>query len=96
MSVDLRALKLDPSAPAFFRWRQVGDNVVITNFEGNFLILSEDEFRAFADALGWAIEGTIWLLSAVRAVGNAFLQGRLHGAIAIQLALDMQHGDGDS
>ncbi|MCB9568251.1 MAG: His-Xaa-Ser system radical SAM maturase HxsB [Myxococcales bacterium] len=49
MSVDLRALKLDPSAPAFFRWRQVGDNVVITNFEGNFLILSEDEFRAFAE-----------------------------------------------
>jgi len=36
------------------------------------------------------------LLSAVGAVGDAFLQGRLHGAIAIQLALDMQHGDGDS
>lgn len=49
MTIDLRALRLDPSVPAFFRWRQVGDNVVLTNLEGNFLILAEDEFKAFAE-----------------------------------------------
>jgi len=49
MSVDLKPLKLDPSSPAFFRWREVGDNVVITNYEGNFLILSQDEFTQFAE-----------------------------------------------
>lgn len=49
MSVRLSQLRLDADGPAFFRWRQVGDNVVITNLEGNFLILSEDEFRSFAE-----------------------------------------------
>jgi hypothetical protein len=49
MSVDLQRLSLSPTKPAFFRWREVGDNVVITNFEGNFLILSRDEFAAFAE-----------------------------------------------
>ncbi|HGG57208.1 MAG TPA: His-Xaa-Ser system radical SAM maturase HxsB [Nannocystis exedens] len=49
MNVQLQGLALDSALPAFFRWRQVGDNVVITNFEGNFLILSGDEFRAFAE-----------------------------------------------
>ncbi len=49
MSVQLQGLALDSAKPAFFRWRQVGDNVVITNLEGNFLLLSGDEFRAFAE-----------------------------------------------
>ncbi|HRI10418.1 MAG TPA: His-Xaa-Ser system radical SAM maturase HxsB [Nannocystaceae bacterium] len=49
MSIDLAELRLDPHTPAFFRWRQVGANVVVTNFEGNHLILSEDEFRRFAE-----------------------------------------------
>ena len=49
MSLDLRTLTLSPSLPAFFRFRQVGDSVVVTNFEGNFLLLTQDEFRAFAE-----------------------------------------------
>jgi His-Xaa-Ser system radical SAM maturase HxsB len=35
-------------APAFFRFREVAGRVVITNYEGNFLILDKPEFEAFA------------------------------------------------
>jgi len=40
-----------PSAtfPAFFRFRQVGPNVLITNLEGEYLLLTPDEFHAFAE-----------------------------------------------
>lgn len=34
---------------AFFRFREVGDRVVITNFEGNYAILTREEFRQFAE-----------------------------------------------
>jgi len=47
--LDLRQLRLDSSAPAFFRWRQVGEHVVVTNLEGRYLLLSLDEFRRFAE-----------------------------------------------
>ncbi len=38
--------------PAYFRHRMVAGKVVLTNFEGNHLILSQDEFRTF-------VEGTV-------------------------------------
>jgi His-Xaa-Ser system radical SAM maturase HxsB len=41
--------KPDSKGPAFFRFREVGDRTVITNFEGEYLVLSGDEFRAFAE-----------------------------------------------
>jgi uncharacterized protein len=47
--IDLRQLRLDPSAPAFFRWREVGEHVVVTNLEGRYLLLSLDEFKRFAE-----------------------------------------------
>ena len=34
--------------PAFFRFREVAGRVVVTNYEGNFLILQPDEFARFA------------------------------------------------
>jgi His-Xaa-Ser system radical SAM maturase HxsB len=34
--------------PAFFRFREVAGGVVVTNYEGNFLILQPDEFARFA------------------------------------------------
>lgn len=40
--------QLDARTPAFFRWREVGDQVVITNLEGRWLLLARDEFTAFA------------------------------------------------
>jgi His-Xaa-Ser system radical SAM maturase HxsB len=47
--VNLAGLTLDPTFPAFFRWRAVAGKVVLTNQEGNFAILSEDEFARFAE-----------------------------------------------
>ena len=49
MSLDLRTLTLSPSLPAFFRFRQVGDKVIISNYEGEWLALTQDEFRQFAE-----------------------------------------------
>jgi uncharacterized protein len=34
--------------PAFFRFREVAGRVVVTNYEGGFLILQPDEFQRFA------------------------------------------------
>jgi len=53
MTVDLRSLvgigaKLDTSFPAFFRHRRIGEKVLITNYEGNWLLLSDEEFGRFA------------------------------------------------
>lgn len=39
---------LDTTAPGFFRFRQVGDKVLLTNLEGRWLILTGDEFELFA------------------------------------------------
>lgn len=41
---------LDAKTPAFFRFRELPgtDRVVITNLEGNWLVLTKDELRAFA------------------------------------------------
>jgi uncharacterized protein len=44
--------KVDKSFPAFFRFRQVGDRVVVTNYEGNFVLLTQDEFKSY-------LEGTV-------------------------------------
>ena len=47
----LRGLKTDASFPAFFRYRALPkDRVLLTNLEVNFLVLTADEFRAFAQA----------------------------------------------
>ena len=46
----LRGLRTDASFPAFFRYRALPhERVLITNLEGNFLVLAGDEFRAFAE-----------------------------------------------
>ena len=46
--LDLVALRPQAGTQAFFRHRQVGEHTLITNFEGNFLLLTADEFRRFA------------------------------------------------
>lgn len=50
MSLELATLapRLDASTQAFFRFRQVGKQVLITNFEGFWLMLSQEEFERFA------------------------------------------------
>ena len=40
--------KLDTAYPAFFRFRPVADKMLITNQEGEYLLLSDAEFGAFA------------------------------------------------
>lgn len=46
----LRGLRTDATFPAFFRYRALPkDRVLLTNLEGNFLVLTSDEFRAFAE-----------------------------------------------
>ena len=39
--------QLDTNGPALFRWRRVGPKVLITNQEGRYLLLTEDEFDLF-------------------------------------------------
>ncbi|MCB9572034.1 MAG: His-Xaa-Ser system radical SAM maturase HxsB [Kofleriaceae bacterium] len=39
--------RLDATGPAMFRFRQVGDHVLITNQEGRYLLLTPDEFDRF-------------------------------------------------
>ncbi|MGZ4780151.1 MAG: His-Xaa-Ser system radical SAM maturase HxsB [Thermoanaerobaculia bacterium] len=34
---------------AFFRYRQVKDRIVLTNYEGSYTILTEDQFRAYLE-----------------------------------------------
>lgn len=46
--LDLAALRPRAGTQAFFRYRPVGDRVVVTNFEGNFLLLTQGEFAAYA------------------------------------------------
>ena len=42
--------RLDTRLPAFFRFRSIpgSSRVVLTNLEGNWLVLADDEMRAFA------------------------------------------------
>ncbi len=51
--MNLAGLELDPTFPAFFRFRDVptsqGPKTIVTNQEGRYLILAADEFRAFAE-----------------------------------------------
>jgi uncharacterized protein len=47
--VKLPALsELDRRGPAFFRFREVAGQVVVTNLEGDWLVLAPDDFLAFA------------------------------------------------
>lgn len=46
--MDIATIRPQAGTQAFFRHREVGDRVVITNFEGNHLLLSRDEFTLFA------------------------------------------------
>jgi His-Xaa-Ser system radical SAM maturase HxsB len=53
VTVDLRSVvgagaRLDASALAFFRYRRIGDRVLLTNYEGNWLLVSDDEFARVA------------------------------------------------
>ncbi len=45
----LTQLRRESSSQAFFRFRPVGDKVVITNLEGSWLVLTKDEFKQFAE-----------------------------------------------
>ncbi len=51
--MNLMNLHPKPGSQAFFRFRPIkssgGDKVLITNQEGNYLLLTEDEFRDFAE-----------------------------------------------
>src|SRR4051794_6108897 len=44
--------KPDTSFPAFFRYRAVKDRYVLTNYEGSYIVLSDEQFRGY-------LEGTI-------------------------------------
>ena len=52
MSMRLSQTQPKAGTQAFFRFRKVGDSFLITNFEGNWLILSADEFKHY-------VEGTV-------------------------------------
>ena len=47
--INLAEIKPRAGTQAYFRWRQIGDDaILITNHEGNWLILQRDEFAQFA------------------------------------------------
>ena len=46
--LDLATIRPQAGTQAFFRHREVGEHVLITNFEGNHLLLSRDDFTLFA------------------------------------------------
>ena len=50
MNLELVTLapRLDVTSQAFFRFRQVGKKVLITNYEGFWALLSPDEFERYA------------------------------------------------
>jgi His-Xaa-Ser system radical SAM maturase HxsB len=50
VSLELATLapRLDASTQAFFRFRQVGKKVLLTNFEGFWVLLNPEEFERFA------------------------------------------------
>ena len=47
-TLDLATIRPRAGTQAFFRHREVGDRVLITNFEGNYLLLTREEFALFA------------------------------------------------
>lgn len=48
--MNLADVNLDTATPAFFRYRALPNGkVVLTNLEGNFLVLDESEFKLFAE-----------------------------------------------
>jgi His-Xaa-Ser system radical SAM maturase HxsB len=61
----LTQLRRDTGSQAFFRFRPVGDKVVITNHEGSWLVLTRGEFAEFA---GGTVErgGALWTRLAER------------------------------
>jgi His-Xaa-Ser system radical SAM maturase HxsB len=47
--INLAEIKPRPGTQAFFRWRQIGDDAIVTtSLEGNWLILTIEEFTLFA------------------------------------------------
>jgi uncharacterized protein len=47
--INLAQIQPKPGTQAFFRWRQIGDDaILVSNLEGNWLILTVDEFTQFA------------------------------------------------
>ena len=71
--------KADHRFQAFFRYREVGERVVITNQEGSFLVLSRDEFGQFAAG---TVErgGALW----TRLAGRNFIRSELSVAAAAE------------
>ena len=47
-TLDLATIRPRAGTQAFFRHREVGDRVLVTNFEGNHLLLTREEFALFA------------------------------------------------
>ena len=71
--------KADHRFQAFFRYREVGERVVITNQEGSFLLLSRDEFGKFAE--GTVERGSdLW----TRLAGRNFIRSELSSATAAE------------
>lgn len=46
--IDLATVKPQAGTQALFRFRPVGDKVLVTNFEGRWLLLTPDDFAAYA------------------------------------------------
>lgn len=46
--VELGSQALATDKPAFFRFRQIGDKVLLTNLEGRWVVLSDEDFGRFA------------------------------------------------
>lgn len=65
-----------PGAPAFFRFRQLGERVVITSQEGSFAVLSRDEFSRFAQGLLEPGSELFRTLSEKNFLRGSFDQGR--------------------
>ena len=41
--------QIDPTFPAFFRYRRIGDDYLVTNLVGQWIFLSPNEFRDFVE-----------------------------------------------
>ncbi|MCA9681468.1 MAG: His-Xaa-Ser system radical SAM maturase HxsB [Myxococcales bacterium] len=74
--INLVDIKPRAGTQAFFRWRQIADDaVLISNLEGNWLILTTEEFKAFA-------RGEV--------APDSELHGRLDGKNFLRASYDVQ------
>ena len=47
--LNLASFKLNNAYQAFFRFRQVGDKVILSNYEGEWIALTQEEFKQYAE-----------------------------------------------